>query len=81
MVKQSFDKGAPSLVDKDGYHNQEVGYPTVANMDPRSYGKKECPMHHDYVFASPSQFPKKSINPERHKYASSAELKAMKLVK
>ena len=81
MVKLSFDKGAPNCANPDGMHNQEVGYPTVENMNPRSYGKMECPEHHAYVFAPSSQFPKKSINPERHKYASESELKSMKLVK
>lgn len=77
----NFKDDAPNCANLEGNHNEEVGYPTIANMNPRSYGKMECPKNHRYVYAASSQMPKASINPDRHKYASASELKSMKLVK
>ena len=82
MVKQSFhNNDAPNCPYKDGRHLEEVNYPNIADMNPRSFGKIQSKPGHTYVYPDQSQMPKRSLNPERHQYASESELVRMKLVK
>jgi len=78
-MDKDYKDDAPNCANPNGLHNEETNYPTIANINPKSYGKMECPRDHKYVIWSDGQ--SHSTNPARHQYASSSELKRMKLVK
>jgi len=48
---KEFKDQAPNLENPNGNHNEEVNYPTIANMNPKSYGKIESKLNHTYVYA------------------------------